>query len=736
MPPYPHKPLARQLWALLALPLCLPALADTPIPSAARQFDTMTVTATRQEERLGDVAGSVSVVDQQQIDRENIKDIQGLVRFEPGVSVSGTGSRFGLSGFSIRGIGGNRVLTQVDGIGVPDAFDFGGFLSARRNYVDLDTVKRVEIIRGPASSLYGSDAIGGAVSFLTKDAGDYLSEGDDSYGRLKTGYDSSDSSWLRSATLAGRRGQWDALLHLGRRTGDETASYGGRGGIGGDREKANPVDYTTDNLLSKLGWDYAENGRLQLTYEKFRDTTDTRVLSEYSDTATIRSSDAKDRVDRERFSLQHNLDLGQGFADRLSWQLSHQDSQTRQQTFQDRVVGGQPRFRSRDSYYEEKLWAFNTQLERDFAWADSNHRLIYGADLKRLKSADLRKGQETVLATGISTPIAPTSDFPDPTVWEYALFAQDTISLGRWTLTPGLRYDRYEMKPHVTQQYLNSAATDPNPPRYKDSALSPKFGIIYAVDDAHSVYAQYAAGFHAPQPVNIFGEFENPGMYRTIANPKLKAETSDSYELGLRGEYAQGSFGLALFYNRYDDFIEQVRRDSSVPGFPFGEFQYVNLDKVTIYGAEARGELYLDHLGLPLGSRTRASMAWARGKDDSSGQPLNSIDPLKAVVGLGYDEPNGRYGAELILTAVAAKSRIDETQTNGNPFKTQGYGLLDLIGYWQVTDAVAVNAGVYNLTDKQYWHWSDVRSLSDSTPGLARYTQPGRHAAVNLIWEF
>ncbi|MFN3580176.1 MAG: TonB-dependent receptor domain-containing protein, partial [Pseudomonas sp.] len=424
------------------------------------------------------------------------------------------------------------------------------------------------------------------------------------------------------------------------------------------------------------------------------------------------------------------------WADQLTWQLCHQDSQTQQQTFQNRVVAGAPSSRSRDSRYEESLWALTSQLEKDFNWGATAHRLIYGADFKRLESSDLRRGQETLASTGVSTPIAPTSDFPDPTVTEIALFTQDSISFGAWTLTPGVRYDRYEMKPHVTPEYLNSAATDPSPPRYRDSAVSPKLGVIYQLNPQHNLYAQYAAGFRAPQPVSIFGEFENPGMYRTLANPNLKAETSDSYELGLRGEYSQGSFGLALFHNRYDDFIEQVRRPSSVPGFPFGEFQNVNLDKVTIYGAEARGELYLDSLGLPLGSRTRASLAYARGKDKESGQPLNSVDPLKAIIGLGYDEPNGHYGAELILTLAAAKSHIDRTQTDGSPFATSGYGLLDLTAYWQVTEAFAINAGLNNLTDKQYWHWSDVRTLAEDTPGLARYSQPGRHAVANLIWSF
>ena len=195
--PCRFAPFARRPW--LALLLLSPSIA-LAAERTATQFDTVTVTATRSEQTLDEVPNTVSVMTEREIDQKNVKNIQDLVRYEPGVSVGGTGSRFGLSGFTIRGIGGNRVLTQVDGVSMPDTFSFGGFLSAQRDYVDPDTLKQVEIIRGPASSLYGSDAIGGAVSFLTKDAADYLDEGDDAYARLKTGYDGSDDSWLRSTT--------------------------------------------------------------------------------------------------------------------------------------------------------------------------------------------------------------------------------------------------------------------------------------------------------------------------------------------------------------------------------------------------------------------------------------------------------------------------------------------------------------------------------------------------------
>lgn len=755
-PPFAHRPLL----ALLLLSPSLLLAAEAPVS----QFDTVTVTATRSEQTLDQVPNSVSVQTERDIDQNTMKSIKDLVRHEPGVSVSGSGSRFGLSGFSIRGIGGNRVLTQVDGVGVADAFSFGPFQSAQRNYVDLDTIRQVEIIRGPASSLYGSNAIGGAVSFLTKDARDYLDEGDDAYARLKTGYDGSDDSWQRSATFAARLGQVDGLLNLGRRSGQAVDSYGGRGGQGSGREQANPLDYQTDNLLAKIGWDYAEGGRLQLAYERYRDDADSRLRSEegvLSSTAIgplmrsnslITQSWADDRSDRERFTLGHQLSLDSLLADRLDWQLSQQSSETRQQTLQQRTVWtsmGAPtlppplaatlRERSRDSRYEEDLWAFNLALGKDLQLGDWQHELIYGLDLKRSKSRNLRLGSEVNRITGapfVNPENFPLSDFPDPTSLHGALFVQDSISIGRWTLLPGLRYDHYSIKPKATTEYLNANRTEPNPPSFSDSAWSPKFGLTYQLDSAHSLFGQYAAGFRAPEAVDIFGEFSNPAHgYQTIANTRLKPETSHSLEAGLRGQYALGSLSASLFYNRYNDFIEQA----TVATAPLLTFQSVNLDRVDIRGAEFKGELYLDQLGLPGGTYAQASLAYAHGQDKGKNQPLNSIDPLKGVFGLGYREPGGRFGGELNWTLVAAKERIDRSEAASlrmdEQFRSPGYGILDLNAWWQLSEQVSLNGGLYNLTDKQYWQWGDVRGRASDDAGIGRYSQPGRHMAVNLIWE-
>lgn len=737
-PPFAQRP-------LLALLLISPSLALAAEP--VTQFDTVSVTATRTEQTLLEVPSTVSVHSEREIDQQNAKNLKDVLRYEPGVSVSGTGSRFGLSGATIRGIGENRVLTQVDGVRIAQSNFFSPFQDVRGTYVDLDTIKQVEVLRGPASSLYGSDAIGGAISFLTKDAGDYLEDGDDLYARLKTGYDGSDDSWQRSATFAGRSGTVDGLLHLGRRDGQSTDTWGGNGGVGSSREKANPLDYTTENLLAKLGWDYADGDRVQFTYERYQDDANSNLLSDINPRATFTSpaildSQSKDSVDRDRFSLEHTMGLSSLLADQLKWQLNYQESTNNQKTLQQRrTTTGINRIRSRDSQYEERLWSLNTQLDKSFELADTRHHVIYGAEVKRIEASNLRKGREVRLDTGATVPPPenfPVSDFPDPTSDSLGLFVQDTIEMGRWTFMPGLRYDYFRQTPHVTSSYLNGLPSETDPSRITDDHFSPKMAVTYQLTEHESVYGQYAAGFRAPSPVNMYGEFSNPQQgYQQIGNPDLKPETSNSFEFGLRGRYDLGSFGVALFYNKYKDFIS-TETVADPDGTGLLTFQPLNLGKVTIRGAEAKGDIKLDAF-MPQGTRALGSIAYARGKNEETGQPLNSVDPLKAVLGLGYDAPSGIYGGQLTWTLVQAKDRVDHSGDAdlliNSQFETPGYGVLDLSGWWQITQEVSVNGGLFNVTDQKYWNWGDVQGRDTDSTSLGRLTQPGRYAAVNVIWE-
>ena len=158
-----------------ALAVALPRLAfaepaaDGAPANAATDFDRVVVTATRTERAIGDVPNTVDVVTRERMDDLLVRDLKDLFRYEPGITVTDSFGRFGIGDIRIRGLGGNRVRIQTDGIVVSDAFSIGSFSNANRNFVDLDTLKRVEVVRGPTSSLYGSDALGGTVSFITKD---------------------------------------------------------------------------------------------------------------------------------------------------------------------------------------------------------------------------------------------------------------------------------------------------------------------------------------------------------------------------------------------------------------------------------------------------------------------------------------------------------------------------------------------------------------------------------------
>src|SRR5687767_430169 len=123
-------------------------------------LEEVTVSATKFATPLLEVSATVTVVDIEDVERRIDGDIKDLVRYEPNVSVRNNVARFGLSDFNIRGISGNRVLIEIDNVRMPDTFAIGSFSNAARDGIDLDLLKRVEIVRGSASTLYGSDAIG------------------------------------------------------------------------------------------------------------------------------------------------------------------------------------------------------------------------------------------------------------------------------------------------------------------------------------------------------------------------------------------------------------------------------------------------------------------------------------------------------------------------------------------------------------------------------------------------
>jgi hemoglobin/transferrin/lactoferrin receptor protein len=732
------------------------AAAEQEFPrenSYANPLETVVVTATRGPRATQDVAGTVSAKSAQEIERELARDIKELVRYEPGISVSNSAGRFGLSGFNVRGIDGNRVLIEIDGVPVPDSFGIGSFASAGRDFVDLEVLKSVEFLRGAASSLYGSDAIGGVVAFQTRDPADLLAGANDKvHAGGRGGWFSADDSYVATASGAWRGDALSAMVVYTKREGHQLDNQGDVNSLDSTRTTPDPHDYAADTALGKLVWDIGEGQRIRLTLETSEVSSSTSAISGRRTAAigpaTVQTLDltGNDDKDRNRVALDSEFTAGWRIAEAGSWQLYWQDSETVQRTEELRLTTGigpalQTR-RNRRASFEQEVLGGELTLRKSFSLASSAHLLTYGLEVLQTDSEQLRDGMQTDLATGAVTNIVlpdtfPVRDFPLTETMEAALFIQDEISLGdsHWTIVPGLRGDYYDLNPTSDVIFEDDNPLSA-PEGLNHTNVSPKFGVVRQLGDQLSAYAQYAQGFRAPPYSDVNVGFTNIAFgYTAIPNPDLKPEKSQGFEIGLRGGQGGNYFSIAAFHNDYDDLIESLVVIGVDPESGLLVFQSQNIAKARIYGAEFRGGFDFATIDQNLaGLYLRSSIAWARGDDRTADEPLNGVDPLKGVLGLGFVSPGDRWGAELIVTAVERKDRIDESA--GATFSAPSYEVIDLLGHVNIGARATLNFGITNLADETYWEWSDVRGRSATDPVIDRYSRPGRAASASINFRF
>ncbi|WP_223786613.1 TonB-dependent hemoglobin/transferrin/lactoferrin family receptor [Marinicella meishanensis] len=716
------------------------------------ELEKVTVTANRTSKTLDELSNKASVITAEEIDKYLHQDIRDLVRYEPGVTVSGLG-RFGLSGFNIRGIGGDRVLTLVDGAPIADEFSFGPALSARRNYIDVDALKAVEIVRGPASSLYGSNAIGGLVTFITKDPSDYYQGSDDQqYVSIKSGWDSSDASFDHTFTYAGGGDRFQGMVVGTHRHGEATQSYfTADRSTGANRMSANPIDNTEVNWLGKMVFQASADHTFKFTAEKYQADVDTSVLTQAGSVVfgTVKLSvDAKDSRDRNRFSFEYLGTPSTAMFDEVNVNVYFQNSDSAQNTFEERLSPAQVRqTRTRNSFYEQDNRGFKVSFIKDID-TPVGQQWVYGIDYDFSDIQTLRAGQTIATQTGEIIPETsnfPTRDFPNSEYQSLGLFVQNELSFlgGRLSIIPSLRWDDFKLTPIVDDIYLSGNSGSPTPAAYSESELSSKLGFIHRFTDQWAVFGQYAEGFKAPPIDAVNTGFTNfAGGYTTLPNPDLNPESSKTTELGLRFKGEQHQVELSFYRSRYEDFIESLAFRGFNPTTGLLEFQARNLDEAEIVGFELRG--HLDLANFHEGMHLQYAYAHSDGEDDTTGLPINTVQPESLVVGLGYDAPSGRWGSELIMTVNDRKTDIDDSAIQpadpADPavpaFNTPGFSTYDWVGYYNLRDNLRVNWGIFNLTDKQYWQWNDVLLQPAGAANLARLTQPGRNASLTVRYEF
>lgn len=686
------------------------------------------VSASRDEQDADSLPMSVDVIDAKQMEEEQITDIRELAARLPNVDVPRGPARFSLagsptgrdqnSGFNIRGLDGNRVLMLVDGVRLPRSYTFSANAFGR-DYLDLGLIQRVEILRGSVPALYGSDGMGGLVNFITVEPGDLLKDGKTLGGRVSAGYDGSDNGKRLGATVAGKASdEWSWLISAGVGRSAALENMGSNNVAGALRTTPNPEKGKSHSLLGRLVYTPSAVQKHVFTLENVDKRADYDLLSARS--ATVSDSQAETTMKRWRATWQGQWQqLDSAMADELKLMASYQSSDSREFVTETRI--GLP-YRERDVTYDEDALQLHAQADKMLRFGNGvSGKLSYGVDYLRGKVQNTQDG-----VTPPAGETFPLKRFPDTTETSTALFAQAEMHYGAFSLTPGVRAEHYSIKP-------KQAGFGPAVVSNSDSAVSPKLGAMFQMNDAWSVYGNYAAGFRAPNAGQINAFFENPfAFYKSIPNPNLKAEKSNTFELGLRGRMSALRLDAAVFSGRYKDFIQ----DQVLVSGQYGNrndpatFQSVNLGRVHISGFELKADY--DWGQFAGGNwRTNVAYGYTKGKDKNTDLAVDTIAPQQLVLGMRYDTSN--VGVQFSASHWAGKKAKDAAAA---AWLSPSATVLDLSAQWRIRPGTRLNVGIYNLTDKKHWRWADVRNLAGSTQIADAYSQPGRNVRVSLVQDF
>ena len=741
--------------ALAATLLCLLAsgVAAQPITTLRE----VVVSGSRSEQFSDELPVSNDVVGEREIERQQIQDIRDLARDLPNVSVRHAPSRFavtgpanstgrdGNAGFNIRGLGGNRVLMMVDGIRLPRSYAFGGNAFGRDSLA-LDLVKRVEVVRGAGSALYGSDAMGGLVHFITYEPADFLATPEGTRkaigGRIAAGWSGDDHGRSLAGTVAARAGdsaEW--MLTASARRAHALENKGGVDTPDVNRTTPNPQQDRDDALLAKVVLRPTGAQRHVLAFERVERQSEVNLLSSRAvrpltgSAATIASAvlDERGSMDmvRNRLTWDGRWRVDTLLADQVQAVIGLQDAASRQLGSSD--LNTRPD-RFRDVRYEERTWQAGLQAQRSSALGEGWGRTVtYGVDFTRAKITNLYTG-----INSLPPEVFPLKRFPDTRETTAALYGQAEWASDRWSLVPGLRYDRFELDVLSQDLFFPPAA---RPARsLSGSALSPKLGVLFRATPAWSVFGSYAGGFRAPNANQINGYYENSAEFvQVVPNPDLQPEKSRTLEFGLRGRLPGFELDAAVFTGRYSNLIVDnvLLSGTGVAGDP-KLFQTRNIERARIHGFELKGHA---GLGNALGGAwiTHFAHGQARGTNSTTGRPLNSIDPAQASLGLEYR----RASWDLRLDARHREAKPAEDIDSGGlvkppntQFTVPAATTFDLSAQWRIRPGLRLTGSVVNFTDRKYWVWADVQGLAASTRVADAYTQPGRHLKISLVADF
>ena len=694
------------------------------------------VIASRIPTLASDVIGSVESISSAELEAQMVNGLEQVVRYMPGVSAHNE-SQYGRSlteDVHIRGIHGGAIFL-IDGIRISDSYTGYG-----RDTVDVDLLKKVEIMKGPSSVEYGSDGLAGTIAYFTKDPEDLVKDG--RYMSITTGYIEKNKQEKVNLLAAYDKGSTSGLIQLVDRSLEETKLHEDFS------LKANPMEGDQQSIFGKLNIELPNESKLTVVADLQEWESKWVINSEkgfiyFPTPRSISSSSGDDEGSRERFSISLNLSNTNALYDSAEVSYYTQETEQSQITVQNQVsfFGGMqapptPTMRIRDFDFNQSINGFSIEAYK----STGDYQMIYGLDIEDTETERPRMLTEINLITGMATNIVdgetyPNKTFPDSETKRKALFFNNRFGLSDSSvLTIGFRYDDYELNTSPDLLLSNANILNYQISNTDDSAFTFKLGYLQDLSENLTGFVQYAEGFKAPNYETSNTVFTNYLYFYTVTpNPNLGSEESDTIEVGLRGSGENDSWELAMYRSEVEGFIHP-----EAVGFSrgLGIYQYQNAENVEIQGIEFDYERSLTE---QLSFNLAAAISSGDLFEDNEKHSLPEIDPRELILGFNWI-PSDKFSLQAMFTLSGkSEDNLEEVCLNNDCWprvKTSGYSLLDLFASYIPNENFEFRVAVENVTDKKYLRWASVSELPENDEELDLYGQNGRSISASFKYIF
>ena len=700
---------------------------------------------------LSEVIGSVDSISLRDIESRQVSDLRDLLDNTIGVSVTKdvyAGRTFNNT-ISIRGMGDKRVNLLIDGVRFGETYNGYG-----RDLVDTELLKRVEILKGPSSALYGSDGLAGAILYITKDPSD-LATDNSFYQSLNAGYDS-DNEHSKFSYLAANVGErMEGLIQITTRDLSETELHDDA------TKKPNPFSGKQSSIFLKGKYLISDNAGLTLTFDTQEWEGDINLSSDlgtsgYPQMISTTSALGDDDGSRDRVSLSFDFSAQSRLYDNGSLSIYLQETDQRQVTNLNKNILGNfvngprgPQFvpnipptpinEFKDYIFDQSIEGFALQFFKSLkSESGIRQNIVYGAEQESIDVTRPRYRTETNLLTqainsNIGGELYPNKTFPDTETVRTAFFINNRIDISdKTSIVVGARHDSYELNISVDQLFKNVNPFGYSLVEQDDSKTSLKFGFIRDLGNDLSFFYQYAEGFRSPDFFNSNLSFTNFAFrYTIVPNPELGPEESEGHEFGLRGSTNNGNWSLAIYENDYKDFINSASTGFTNTGLL--RFEYQNLESVNIKGIEFQSSFNVTE-------NLSALFGFNSSTGEQEGIELTNIDPDQVIMGLLWSSPSGKLTIDSYikdsdespqgLPAACGRSGCETA------LELPGHVLLDSFLGYSVNNNLSIRLAIRNITDEKYWNWTSVAGSNASDSNLEYFLNPGRNYSLSIKYIF